>query len=213
MDPGLVPNGVKCGEDKMCINQHCVSISGSICENNCYGNGVCRSDGNCACNDGYYPPYCKHSFGSRLLLAIYIIFLGVLPSLGLIAGALIYYQSYDQMKTYWIVRTRKAIIKSRVKQNASRASMRSQSLKRNIKFNVDLKRVEISQPIPINGNCPLPPLPMANHQHSAMDNEIRNFEDINLRVPSPVTESVKMKPIRPAPAPPKRPPPPSRPNR
>lgn len=65
MDPGLTPNGAKCGEDKMCVNQKCMALDqviragkGSACENDCNGNGVCNSQGHCHCGNNFAPPDC-----------------------------------------------------------------------------------------------------------------------------------------------------------
>lgn len=208
-DPGLVPNGVRCGEQKMCIDQRCVPVKAELCESNCYGNGVCTSDGGCHCAPGYYAPYCKHWLGSRILLGIYILFLGVLPALALVAGVWLFFQ--ERFKTWWIIRTRKTLIRSRLKQSTARgrASIRSQSMRRNIKFNVDLKSVEISQPMPMPGQAPT----AAGHLHPVQQMQERQLQQVQL---DPVdtaavlssSESVRMKPIRPAPPPP-RPPAPS----
>ncbi|XP_046591917.1 uncharacterized protein LOC107216740 isoform X1 [Neodiprion lecontei] len=71
MDPGLVPNGAKCGTDKMCLNQKCVPVAevklstpagNEACPNNCNGNGVCNSLGHCHCNPGFPPPLCNEEF-------------------------------------------------------------------------------------------------------------------------------------------------------
>lgn len=52
MDPGLTPNGAKCGDKRMCVNQKCVEletlrIDGSApeCPDNCNGHGVCDNKG------------------------------------------------------------------------------------------------------------------------------------------------------------------------
>ncbi|XP_011202670.2 disintegrin and metalloproteinase domain-containing protein 12 [Bactrocera dorsalis] len=65
-DPGLTPNGAKCGEDKMCVNQKCLTIErvratglGRQCPDNCNGNGVCNSLGNCHCHVGYSGTTCR----------------------------------------------------------------------------------------------------------------------------------------------------------
>ncbi|XP_067007544.2 disintegrin and metalloproteinase domain-containing protein 12 isoform X2 [Anabrus simplex] len=62
-DPGLVPNGAKCGDKKMCVNQHCVDadflrMSYPSCAQNCSGNGVCNNLGHCHCKSGFAPPLC-----------------------------------------------------------------------------------------------------------------------------------------------------------
>ncbi|XP_044004033.1 zinc metalloproteinase-disintegrin-like crotastatin [Aphidius gifuensis] len=70
IDPGLVPNGAKCGDNKMCVDQVCMPVEkvkekfyiDNSCANNCGGNGVCNSLGHCHCNRGFSPPDCQ-SFG------------------------------------------------------------------------------------------------------------------------------------------------------
>lgn len=64
IDPGLTPDGAKCDENMMCVNQKCLSIDKLRSEGkilgcpDCNGNGVCNSKGHCHCNDGYAPPFC-----------------------------------------------------------------------------------------------------------------------------------------------------------
>lgn len=65
-DPALVPNGAKCGDQKMCIRQKCLSIEslrasgiGVDCPENCNGHGICDNTGNCHCETGYAPPLCS----------------------------------------------------------------------------------------------------------------------------------------------------------
>ncbi|XP_060864601.1 disintegrin and metalloproteinase domain-containing protein 9 [Metopolophium dirhodum] len=65
VDPGLTPDGAYCGENKMCVKQKCVAVKdfraqNNFCENDCNGNGVCNSKGNCHCKTGYASPYCDH---------------------------------------------------------------------------------------------------------------------------------------------------------
>ncbi|KFB36144.1 AGAP003498-PA-like protein [Anopheles sinensis] len=65
VDPGLTPDGAKCGEGKMCLNQACVPVeklrasgSGMACPENCNGKGVCNSEGHCHCENDFAPPLC-----------------------------------------------------------------------------------------------------------------------------------------------------------
>lgn len=65
-DPGLTPDGSKCGNGKMCVNQKCMSVENlrtsgksAECPENCNGNGICNSNGNCHCDKGFKPPECK----------------------------------------------------------------------------------------------------------------------------------------------------------
>ncbi|XP_058117441.1 disintegrin and metalloproteinase domain-containing protein 12-like [Anopheles ziemanni] len=66
VNPGLVPDGTKCGTGRMCFRQQCVAVSrlqeerdiGDECPGDCAGNGVCNSEGNCHCHPGFAPPFC-----------------------------------------------------------------------------------------------------------------------------------------------------------
>ncbi|XP_055908941.1 disintegrin and metalloproteinase domain-containing protein 12 isoform X2 [Eupeodes corollae] len=111
-DPGLTPNGAKCGENKMCVGQKCIGIEdlrssgfGVECPENCNGNGICNSKGNCHCNEGYAPPFCNAPGpgGSKdsgpatnpnslegFTRFMFIFFLGVVPVMALL-GFLVYY--------------------------------------------------------------------------------------------------------------------------
>ncbi|XP_058811706.1 disintegrin and metalloproteinase domain-containing protein 12-like isoform X2 [Topomyia yanbarensis] len=67
-NPGLVPDGAKCGVGKMCWNQKCVSLTrlqendiGEDCAEGCSGHGVCNSEGNCHCDEGYGGELCEQS--------------------------------------------------------------------------------------------------------------------------------------------------------
>lgn len=48
-NPGLVPNGAICGENRMCLNQKCVEAEKILletpCPDDCSGNGICNSRG------------------------------------------------------------------------------------------------------------------------------------------------------------------------
>lgn len=64
VDPGLTPSGAKCGDNRMCISQKCLSIDALRTDGtvlgcpDCHGNGFCNSKGHCHCNEGYAPPFC-----------------------------------------------------------------------------------------------------------------------------------------------------------
>lgn len=119
IDPGLAPDGAKCGESKMCVNQKCMSIESlrmaeTTCPNNCNGNGICNSLGHCHCKDGYAPPFCDlPGFGGSedsgptsdpegrkdFVTALFIIFLGILPALAIV-GFLMYYTRHNLRLTW-----------------------------------------------------------------------------------------------------------------
>ncbi|XP_053181372.1 disintegrin and metalloproteinase domain-containing protein 9 isoform X1 [Scomber japonicus] len=62
-DPGMVNEGTKCGDQKVCLNFECRSadILNYDCdvEKKCNGHGVCNSNKNCHCEDGWEPPHCQ----------------------------------------------------------------------------------------------------------------------------------------------------------
>lgn len=81
LDPGLAPEGSKCGVEKVCLQQKCVSViedDAAKCPSNCSGNGVCDNRGQCRCNRGFYPPSCTGpSNHGRTILFNSIIFLPI----------------------------------------------------------------------------------------------------------------------------------------
>ncbi|XP_034027265.1 disintegrin and metalloproteinase domain-containing protein 9 [Thalassophryne amazonica] len=62
-DPGMVTEGTKCGDNKVCINFECRSadVLNYDCdvENKCHGHGLCNSNKNCHCDDSWAPPFCE----------------------------------------------------------------------------------------------------------------------------------------------------------
>ncbi|KAF2899189.1 hypothetical protein ILUMI_06976 [Ignelater luminosus] len=119
IDPGLVPDGAKCGESKMCVNQKCMSVeslraAGLTCPNNCNNNGICNSLGHCHCKDGFAPPLCDYpgfggsedsgpttdpDAGKEFVTAMFIIFLGIIPACAIL-GFLMYYVKHNLQLTW-----------------------------------------------------------------------------------------------------------------
>ncbi|EDV20167.1 uncharacterized protein TRIADDRAFT_32380, partial [Trichoplax adhaerens] len=63
-DPGIVLDGTKCGDKKICFDNECRNISSVInvkqCNPvDCSNHGICNSNGNCHCDNGYAPPSCS----------------------------------------------------------------------------------------------------------------------------------------------------------
>ncbi|XP_055586940.1 disintegrin and metalloproteinase domain-containing protein 12 [Uranotaenia lowii] len=116
VDPGLAPDGAKCGEGKMCLNQVCMAVeslrakgSGVECPENCNGNGICNSEGHCHCNKGFAPPLCNSpgnggsedsgpasdpNAGSGFTRFLYIFFLGVIPFCSSVAFIVYYIKQH-----------------------------------------------------------------------------------------------------------------------
>ncbi|XP_038153418.1 disintegrin and metalloproteinase domain-containing protein 9 isoform X2 [Cyprinodon tularosa] len=63
-DPGMVNEGTKCGDNKVCLNYECrnADVLNYDCdmENKCHGHGVCNINKNCHCDYGWAPPFCEH---------------------------------------------------------------------------------------------------------------------------------------------------------
>uniref|UniRef100_H3D2R3 ADAM metallopeptidase domain 8 n=1 Tax=Tetraodon nigroviridis TaxID=99883 RepID=H3D2R3_TETNG len=58
----MVPNGARCGPNKVCLDARCVDVSvygvREDCAKKCNNNGVCNHKKECHCNPGWAPPYC-----------------------------------------------------------------------------------------------------------------------------------------------------------
>ncbi|OXB64162.1 hypothetical protein ASZ78_002092 [Callipepla squamata] len=71
-DAGVIEDGTKCGEKKICINRTCVpeeKYLPSHCSpsRTCGGKGVCNTKGNCHCDNGWAPPFCQYAgFGGSI---------------------------------------------------------------------------------------------------------------------------------------------------
>ena len=118
VDPGLAPEGARCGEDSLCVNKKCMPVAslqiGPLsCPNNCNNKGVCNSLGHCHCDVGWAPPYCdgpgaggsldsgpasSPDDGSTISTALFILFLGILPLILVISC--IIYLTKDSLHSY-----------------------------------------------------------------------------------------------------------------
>ncbi|XP_055151688.2 disintegrin and metalloproteinase domain-containing protein 28 isoform X2 [Symphalangus syndactylus] len=62
---GMVANGTKCGDNKVCINAECVDIEkaykSTSCSSKCKGHAVCDHELQCQCEEGWSPPDCNDS--------------------------------------------------------------------------------------------------------------------------------------------------------
>ncbi|XP_006114496.2 disintegrin and metalloproteinase domain-containing protein 20-like [Pelodiscus sinensis] len=70
-DNGVVEDGTKCDTNKICFNHTCVNETQVLTSNctakKCSGRGVCNSNGNCHCNNGWAPPNCQFAgFGGSI---------------------------------------------------------------------------------------------------------------------------------------------------
>ncbi|XP_053407048.1 disintegrin and metalloproteinase domain-containing protein 12-like isoform X3 [Mercenaria mercenaria] len=101
-DPGMVPDGAKCDNRKICVDHKCTALSHlniSHCSSGCSDRGVCNSNGNCHCDEGWGGPECdeagnggsvdsgpiKINDDKSLLIGLLVFFLVVVPLLGVLA--------------------------------------------------------------------------------------------------------------------------------
>ncbi|XP_061194629.1 disintegrin and metalloproteinase domain-containing protein 12-like isoform X1 [Saccostrea echinata] len=114
-DPGQVPDGAKCGHNKICYNHKCTSLAripSRECPD-CHSNGVCNSIGQCHCNEGFSPPFCdapgyggslhsgpiKIKDNNDLLIGLLVTFAMIIV-FGCLAFIAFYYR--ESIKKWWI---------------------------------------------------------------------------------------------------------------
>ncbi|KAL4708592.1 hypothetical protein ACJJTC_014200 [Scirpophaga incertulas] len=115
----------------MCLNHKCVSVQSvreavakkqsAVCPSDCSGRGVCNSEGHCHCEQGFGPPLCAvpvaggsvdsgpasdPSVQRNFMVAMYIIFLGIIPTILLILF-LVYYSRHNVM--FWWKKPKKSV--------------------------------------------------------------------------------------------------------
>nr|WDU65915.1 putative metalloprotease Tcis_Metallo_1 [Tityus cisandinus] len=204
MDPGLSPNGAKCGEEMACLNQKCVHISEirkKRCPQNCNGHGTCNSNYNCHCEFGYAPPFCDSpglggsidsgppsdpNAGQSFFIAMLIIFLGIIPFVAVVAYIIYHY--HHHLKNWWFVKFQKPTGNETTNKPPPK------------KFNYPhgtITKLEISAPFLQHGpNDPIVTVPLETAQKQMQNGHLANNVTISQDAP------VCIAPTRPAPKPP-----------
>ena len=75
-DPGLAPDGARCGPEHMCHERECVLVSSLMTECLCSGHGTCDNVGQCHCDPGWSGDQCTvsdHSIIKTLVISSSII--------------------------------------------------------------------------------------------------------------------------------------------
>ncbi|KAM5306638.1 disintegrin and metalloproteinase domain-containing protein 28 isoform 2-T2 [Glossophaga mutica] len=102
---GMVANGTKCGDKKVCVKAECVDVKRAYkltnCSPQCKGHAVCDHKLQCQCEEGWAPPLCRDSsvvfcsfpldlpnlgIGQHLLLSVLWILVILTDSESLIQG-------------------------------------------------------------------------------------------------------------------------------
>lgn len=115
-DLGLVWDGTKCAEGKMCFGGACINTSTVLmqCSSNCNGHGVCNNFGNCHCEAGWGPPDCRRrgnggsadsgpicaSDVDMQVVLLLVFFLVILPIILIIIGYIWYRYCGERPKMY-----------------------------------------------------------------------------------------------------------------
>nr|API81317.1 disintegrin and metalloproteinase domain-containing protein 1 [Hemiscorpius lepturus] len=196
VDPGLTPNGAKCGEKMACLNQECVPVANlrkKSCPQNCNGNGVCNSRIHCHCNYGYGPPYCDvpgnggsidsgppfdPSAGHSFFIALLVIFLGIVPFIAI--SIYVMYRYNHHLKNWWLHKIRKEPKKPPELKSAPPPK----------KFNYPhgtIKKMDISAPFLQHGpSDPIVTVPLETAQKHLHNGQVLAAIPVSQETPHPV---------------------------
>ncbi|XP_073413254.1 zinc metalloproteinase-disintegrin-like protein H3 [Dendrobates tinctorius] len=87
-DSGMVQNGTKCAEGKVCYGRKCISINSAYrsesCSARCPGHGVCDHQLQCQCQEGWAPPNCDIFLETNIVIIVVVILISLLLVAGLI---------------------------------------------------------------------------------------------------------------------------------
>lgn len=85
---GMVQNGTKCGEGKVCNDGKCVDINSAYrsanCSDKCPGHGVCDHELQCQCQEGWAPPHCDAASDKNIVIIVVVVIIAVLLIVGLV---------------------------------------------------------------------------------------------------------------------------------
>ncbi|XP_032869725.1 disintegrin and metalloproteinase domain-containing protein 28 isoform X1 [Amblyraja radiata] len=90
VNPGLVHNGAKCGDNKMCVNAECVEVRLKNCSSKCPQHATCNHLEECQFMAGYS----KHSsiFPLTVIVIIIVVVILIIAMIGV--GCFIYWRRY-----------------------------------------------------------------------------------------------------------------------
>ncbi|KAK8395223.1 hypothetical protein O3P69_006145 [Scylla paramamosain] len=175
VDPGLAPDGAKCGKGKMCINQRCMPVANlKLAACDCHGNGVCNNNGHCHCDVGYAPPDCLYpglggsqdSGPASNPHGMFVFFLGIVPAVMMLLG--LTYYARGNLQLWWKTKGRPATSKlSHVETNNKTAAPSAPAMEVGVVgWSVDLA-VPQTMPSP---RSPTPPSSQGSKSNSPLLN-------------------------------------------
>ncbi|KAB5528302.1 hypothetical protein PHYPO_G00138690 [Pangasianodon hypophthalmus] len=89
-DFGQVDSGTKCGDEKVCSQNQCVSLEvaykATNCSAKCKGHGVCNHKLECSCEPGWLPPDCDRAISTGISTGAYI---GIAVAVCIMLGAIL----------------------------------------------------------------------------------------------------------------------------
>ncbi|XP_051897169.1 zinc metalloproteinase-disintegrin-like crotastatin isoform X2 [Pristis pectinata] len=86
VNPGLVQNGIKCGDNKMCLNAECIEVRVNNCSNKCPQHSICNHLDQCQYEEGY----AAHSSLLPTAATVVIILIAILIILVIGVGCFLY---------------------------------------------------------------------------------------------------------------------------
>nr|XP_036867222.1 disintegrin and metalloproteinase domain-containing protein 8 isoform X1 [Manis javanica] len=102
-----VPEGTKCGEEKVCWKGHCQDLQvyrARNCSAQCGNHGVCNHKRECHCQPGWAPPHCiellshKRPASRRRPVAVLVAVLLLVALVLTLAGVVIYLKAWRRMR-------------------------------------------------------------------------------------------------------------------
>ncbi|XP_028920910.1 disintegrin and metalloproteinase domain-containing protein 9 [Ornithorhynchus anatinus] len=202
-DPGMVNEGTQCENGKICRSFQCVdaSVLNYDCDiqKKCNGHGVCNSNKNCHCNEGWAPPNCeKEGYGgsvdsgptfndkdTSLRDGLLVFFFLIVP---LSLPVAFIFVKRDQLRRRFFRRKR------------------SQTNESEGKDQLNVPRQAVNAPRNVPPKTSPRPAPMQTNRYPVPTYAVNQPQQFPLRPPPPPQQKVSSQgnilPARPAPAPP-----------
>ncbi|XP_047573103.1 disintegrin and metalloproteinase domain-containing protein 9 [Lutra lutra] len=201
-DPGMVNEGTRCDDGKICRNFQCVnaSVLNYDCDiqKKCHGHGVCNSNKNCHCENGWAPPNCEtkgyggsvdsgptyNEKNTALRDGLLVFFFAIVPLI--VLAAFVFIKRDQLWKSYF-------------------RKKRSQTYESDGKNQVEASRQPVSVPRHVSSMTPPREVPIYANRFPVPTYAAKQPQQFPSRPPPPqpkVSSQGNLIPARPAPAPP-----------